>query len=287
MERKTLILIGAILAAALAAGIAGFGPWGPGVRESGWRAALNSGPKSLQEKAARELVHYPTSSSMLALVKVINFSDLDHPHGQALAGAALESLCILSQQDFGTGFRGDGRKDSADPALGKGWAWTIAEVNYWALEKFGATALTGLGVTPPPPREKTGPSTPAPDHGPDTRSFKLEPPPEKPPPGPASKTLPPLAAPDLGRLPPDRRAEAEDRYNRYRRMQNENQEDQEARYLEMMMYMQWLQNNYQEYQGQDQEERYRNENNEPVYPQDRQNYDDNYDNENDRGYRQR
>lgn len=175
MEKKTGIMILAVaIGGLLLLGMVCFWPWGPEAGEMYWRMALDSGLKSWQKKAARQLANYATPSSMLALVKVVNVTEKDSPPEEALAAAALESLCILSQEDFGTGFRGKGGgKESADPALGKGWDYTVAEVNYWTMENFGATALSNLGIAPPAPR-KAEPARRVPEL-PDNRSFKVEP----------------------------------------------------------------------------------------------------------------
>jgi len=130
---------------------------------------LFSGIGPVQSAAIRGLREHRTRHAAIALVVFIN---LKHFHGAPanveeepaeeerrrgaqkredleFAGRALESLCLIADDGFGTSFRNEARGRSWDGIPDQRWPAVLGNVNAWALQSFGPDmlfALSAVGV---------------------------------------------------------------------------------------------------------------------------------------------
>lgn len=96
--------------------------------------------------AADNLQHYPSDATVAALVVVVNRVNFEKE--EAVAHAALYSLCVLTDHDFDGWYR----KTSVSTEFGwppkKPWREVVADVNLWAAGRTAETAAPA--ITGPP-----------------------------------------------------------------------------------------------------------------------------------------
>lgn len=148
----------------------------PSLREKALIAGVFCGVKPVQESAIGALREYPTKTVALALIAFINAKNLqrapsekDTPEQRqarlrkrqadlALAERALETLCLLSGESFGTHFELTSSGHSWGSLDEERWGTALAQANLWAMNKFAGNALAAFGASlpaaPEPPAEK-------------------------------------------------------------------------------------------------------------------------------------
>lgn len=148
-NKKLVIALGVVFGIPVVLAAVALISWwrSPILRERAYEASLFSRVYIFQKDAAAELRHYPSRAAAISLVAFLNFVDTDTAEGDALGEEALASLCLLSGQDFGTGFEGAQYNFSWSPPSGDSWSEVIENVNGWAMETFGADALGSFSMS--------------------------------------------------------------------------------------------------------------------------------------------
>lgn len=161
--RAAIVVLGII---AVLSGPVLFAAWklSPTLRERALIAGMFCGVKPVQEASARALRGYPTKAVALSLVAFVNVQNLQrvpgeketpaqrqslmrkHRAGLALADRALETLCLLSGESFGTHFELTASGHSWGSLDGDDWARALPQVNMWAMSKLSGDALAAFGA---------------------------------------------------------------------------------------------------------------------------------------------
>lgn len=140
-----------ILALLAVAGVLWLGAewrWDVTFREGVWLACLVSRQEVLQRVALRELRDHPTRRTAIALVLFTDLKQLrpkdpdeaaraKYDRGLELAEEAVESLCVITGEAFGTWYKEEAGGHSWGSPLGDRWPRVLGAINGWALATFG------------------------------------------------------------------------------------------------------------------------------------------------------
>lgn len=125
-------------------------PLSSSIRESTYIAFLNSHVPPLTRKAMKELRNYHSKDSIMALIKYLNEVDPTDEGERRWAVPGLESLILLTKQDFGTDYYKSPNGEWHPPITETEWRDTIKIINMWATEKYGPEEMKKQDLKPAP-----------------------------------------------------------------------------------------------------------------------------------------